>query len=90
MCLGIPGELIEIAGEEPLARMGKASFGGVVKEVCLAAVPEAGVGDYVIVHAGFAIDTLNEEEAQEVFDYLREIVALQESEPRPEQADEIR
>jgi hydrogenase expression/formation protein HypC len=52
--------------------MGKVSFGGVAKEVCLAYVPEAQVGDYVIVHAGFAISKLNEDEANEVFEALRE------------------
>ena len=56
--------------------MGKVSFGGVAKEVCLAYVPEAEVGDYVIVHAGFALNKLDEEEAQEVFALLREMGEL--------------
>ncbi|NIM06444.1 MAG: HypC/HybG/HupF family hydrogenase formation chaperone [Armatimonadetes bacterium] len=63
MCLGIPGEIIEI-WEEGGLRNGKARFGGIVREVCLSYVPEAQVGDYVIVHAGFAISTIDEEEAK--------------------------
>ncbi len=60
-------------GEDPLERTGKVSFGGVIKEVSLAYVPEAGVGDYVIVHAGFAISKVDEKEAEEVFNYLKQI-----------------
>jgi hydrogenase expression/formation protein HypC len=58
--------------------MGKVSFGGVAKEVCLAYVPEAQIGDYVIVHAGFALNTMNEEEANEVFELLRQMGELNE------------
>jgi hydrogenase expression/formation protein HypC len=58
--------------------MGKVSFGGVAKEVCLAYVPEAQVGDYVIVHAGFALNTMNEEEANEVFELLQQMGELTE------------
>jgi hydrogenase expression/formation protein HypC len=58
--------------------MGKVSFGGVAKEVCLAYVPEAQMGDYVIVHAGFALNTMNEEEANEVFELLRQMGELNE------------
>jgi hydrogenase expression/formation protein HypC len=62
--------------------MGRVSFGGVVKEVNLAYVPQARVGDYVIVHVGFAISTLDEQEARRVFDYLQQIDELAElSEP---------
>lgn len=57
-------------------RTGKVSFGGVVKEVNLAYVPEAGVGDYVVVHVGFAISKLDEQEAQQVFEYLKRIDEL--------------
>jgi hydrogenase expression/formation protein HypC len=53
--------------------MGKVEFGGVVREVCLEAIPEAKIGNYVIVHAGFALNTLSEEEAQETLSALREI-----------------
>ncbi len=61
---------MEILGEDPLTRSGRVSFGGVVKEVNLACVPEAALGDYVIVHVGFAISKLDEEEARQVFEYL--------------------
>ena len=64
MCLAVPGEIMSIAGEEPLERTGKVRFGGIAKEVSLAYVPEARVGDYVIVHVGFAISTLDQTEAQ--------------------------
>lgn len=72
MCLGIPGRIIEVE-ENPLMRMGKVDFGGVVRDVCLAYVPEAEVGDYVIVHVGFAISRLDEQEAQETLRLLAEM-----------------
>lgn len=67
---------MRITGEDPLTRMGKVDFGGVLKEASLAYVPEAKVGDYVIVHVGFAISIVDEEEAQKVFEYLRQIEEL--------------
>jgi len=73
MCLAVPGKLLSIQGDEPLTRTGRVSFGGIVKEVSLAYAPEARVGDYVIVHVGFAISTLDEKAAQQVFDYLRQM-----------------
>ncbi len=66
--------------EDPLYRAGKVSFGGIQKEVNLAYVPEAQVGDYVIVHVGFAISRVDEKEAMQVFEYLREMNELQELE----------
>lgn len=72
MCLAVPGKLISVEGED-LNRTGRVSFGGVVKEVSLAYVPEAQVGDYVIVHVGFALSMVDEAEAQRVFDYLEEM-----------------
>jgi hydrogenase expression/formation protein HypC len=72
MCLGIPGKLLSIAGEDVL-RSGRVSFGGTVKEVNLAYVPEAKVGDYVVVHVGFAISIIDEEEANQVLGYLRQM-----------------
>ncbi len=78
MCLAIPGKVTNINGQDPLTRMGKVDFGGVLKEACLACVPEAQVGDYVIVHAGFAISRLDEDEAGKVFEYLREMEELTE------------
>jgi hydrogenase expression/formation protein HypC len=76
MCLAIPGQVVSIAGDDPMQRVGKVSFGGVVKDVSLACLPEAVVGNYVIVHAGMAISLLDEAEAQETFRYLQEIEAL--------------
>jgi hydrogenase expression/formation protein HypC len=78
MCLAIPGQVLSMAGDEPLARMGKVSFGGVIKEVSLAYVPEVVVGDYVIVHVGFAIGRLDEREARQVFEYLKQMDELTE------------
>ena len=80
MCLAIPGNILSLSGDDPLTRMGRVNFGGIIKEVNLAYTPEANVGDYVIVHAGFAISTLDEEEASRVFDYLEQIAELPESE----------
>ena len=78
MCLAIPGKIESIRGSDPLTRMGRVNFGGIFKEACLAFVPEAKVGDYVIVHVGFALSKLDEEEAQKVFDYLKEMDDLAE------------
>lgn len=77
MCLGIPGKIIDryTAGGLP---MGRIDFGGTVREACLSYVPEAMVGDYVVIHVGFAISLLSEEEAQETLATLREIMALDE------------
>ncbi len=75
MCLGIPGKITEIFENNGM-KMGKIDFGGVVRETCLDFVPEAQVGDYAVVHVGFAISLLSEEEAQETLDMLREIGAL--------------
>jgi hydrogenase expression/formation protein HypC len=80
MCLAVPGKILSIEGEEPVLRTGKVQFGGIVKEVHLAYLPEAKVGDYVIVHVGFAISIIDEKEATRVFEYLREMEALRESE----------
>ncbi len=76
MCLGIPGKIIEINTQEG-TRMGKVDFSGVELEVCLEAVPEAKVNDYVIVHAGFAISAMSESEAQETLDILQQMENLQ-------------
>ncbi len=75
MCLAVPGKVVSVAGEDPLERVGKVDFGGVLKEANLAFVPEAGIGDYVIVHAGFAISRLDEEEALKALEYLDQIQA---------------
>ena len=78
MCLGVPGEILSITGDEPLFKLARVSFGGIVKEVSLAYVPEAQVGDYVIVHVGFALSKMDEDEANQVFEYLREMEELAE------------
>jgi len=76
VCLGIPGKVISIE-ENPLGMtQGRVSFGGITKDVCLAYVPEAKVGDYVVVHVGFAISRIDEDEAQRVFGYLKELGEL--------------
>jgi hydrogenase expression/formation protein HypC len=76
MCLAIPGRIESVSGDDPLTRMGKVNFGGILKDACLAYVPEAAVGDYVIVHVGFALSRLDEDEAQKVFEYLRQMQEL--------------
>ena len=78
MCLAVPGRIIEVFDKDPECRTGRVDFGGVVKEVSLACVPEAGLGDYVIVHVGFAISRVDEEEAERIFTYLKEIDELSE------------
>ena len=80
MCLGVPGKILSLQGEDPLTRTGRVSFSGIVKEVNLAYTPEAVVGDYVIVHVGFAISIVDAAEAAQVFSYLREMGELQELE----------
>ena len=72
MCLGIPGKLLEVYRRDDLP-MGKVEFGGIVKETCLVYTPEATVGDYVLVHVGFALGQLDETEAREIFSYLEQI-----------------
>jgi hydrogenase expression/formation protein HypC len=73
MCLAIPGRILEIGDEDFFFRTGRVSFGGVVKQVSLACVPEAKVDDYVLVHAGLALSVVDEAEAAKVFSYLEEI-----------------
>jgi hydrogenase expression/formation protein HypC len=78
MCLAIPGKIESISEEDdPLGRTGKANFGGIVREINLAYVPEAKVGDYVLVHVGFALSRVDEAEAEKVFDYLRQMEQLE-------------
>ncbi len=72
MCLGVPGKLVEVRQQDDLP-MGRVEFGGILKDVCLAYTPEARVGDYVLVHVGFAISRIDEAEAQETFRLLEEI-----------------
>lgn len=80
MCLAVPGRIVSLAEEAPLARIGRVDFGGVVKEISLDFVPEAGIGDYVLVHVGFALTVIDEREAERVFALLREMEAAMEFE----------
>lgn len=81
MCLAVPGQIKSInPTDDPLLRTGKVSFGGILKEVNLAYVPEAKPGDYVLVHVGFAINIVDEAEANQVFEYLRQMGDLEELE----------
>lgn len=77
MCLGIPGKIVERYETDGMP-MGKIDFGGVTKEVCLAYVPDIAVGDYAIVHVGFAITQLDEQSAQETLAYFRDMGTLEE------------
>ncbi len=79
MCLAVPGRVVEIMGEGEL-RMGKVDFSGVQRQACLAYVPEVALGDYVLVHVGFAISRIDEQQAQETLAALAEIAALDELE----------
>lgn len=76
MCLGIPGKIIEIHNQDGL-RMCKVDFGGVVRDACIETLPEANVGDYTIIHAGFALNLLSEEEANLTLDALRELALIE-------------
>jgi hydrogenase expression/formation protein HypC len=77
MCLGVPGKILSIFTQNGL-RMGKIDFGGVTRDACLEAVPDAQVGNYTIIHAGFALNVLSEDEANETLELLREITSLDE------------
>lgn len=83
MCLAIPGKVVEIYHEHEVL-MGKVDFGGVCKRVCLEHVPQAALGDYALVHVGFALEIIDETEARRVFDFLRSMDQLDELEvPSP-------
>ncbi len=80
MCVGVPGQIMSIEPNPLGMTMGKVNFGGIVKEVCLAYQPDVQVGDYVLVHAGFAMSKIDEQQAMEVFDLLRQMDELAELE----------
>jgi len=83
MCLGIPGRVVQTYREHDIL-MGKVDFGGVLKRACLEHVPETNVGDYVLVHVGFALQRIDEEEAHRVFEFLQSMNQLDElEEPSP-------
>ena len=79
MCLGVPGKIIEIYEKQGL-KMAQVDFSGVRREACIVHVPEAEIGDYAIIHVGFAISLLSEEEAQETLDLLRQVIEAGEME----------
>jgi hydrogenase expression/formation protein HypC len=79
MCLAIPGKIESISGgDDPLSKNARINFGGIFKQVSLAYVPEAKVGEYVIVHVGFAISKVHEQEALKIFEYFKEMGELEE------------
>jgi hydrogenase expression/formation protein HypC len=77
MCLGIPGKVVETYREHDVL-MGKVDFSGVVKRVCLEHVPQVQIGSYVLVHVGFALNTIDEDEARRVFEFLDKMKQLDE------------
>jgi len=79
MCLGVPGKIIELYTDRGL-RMCKVDFGGVTREACIETIPDAQVGEYTIIHAGFALNLLSEEDAQETLALLREMGSLEDEE----------
>jgi hydrogenase expression/formation protein HypC len=83
MCLGVPGKIVEIYESNGLM-MGKIDFGGVAREACLAYVPEAQPGDYTIIHVGFALHLISEEEARETLELLNQIAEMSGEEPLAE------
>ncbi|HZR15941.1 MAG TPA: HypC/HybG/HupF family hydrogenase formation chaperone [Verrucomicrobiae bacterium] len=78
MCLAIPGKVIEIQQDDAGVRMGKASFGGIVKQVCLEYTPEVSCGDYILVHVGFALSKVDPEQARRTYEALDELNQLTE------------
>jgi hydrogenase expression/formation protein HypC len=78
MCLGVPGKIVEIYQANGL-KMGKMDFGGVVREACLEYIPEAKIGDYALIHVGFALNLISEEEAKETLSLLEQIAELGEA-----------
>jgi hydrogenase expression/formation protein HypC len=83
MCLAVPGRILEVTGEDAFFRTARVSFGGIVKQVSLACVPEARVNDYVLVHVGMALNVVDEKEAAVVFSYLKEMGEIEEATPAP-------
>lgn len=84
MCLAIPGKVLSISTQlDDTFRQGKVSFGGIMKEINLCMVPEANIGDYVLVHVGVAISVIDEEEARTTFEYLKQIGEVEELEADP-------
>jgi hydrogenase expression/formation protein HypC len=80
MCLGIPAKVLELYENNGM-QMGKVDFGGVIKEICMAYVPEVKVGDYTLIHVGFALNIIDEQEAMETMELLRQIEAIEDEIP---------
>jgi hydrogenase expression/formation protein HypC len=76
MCLAVPGKILSVSGDDPITRVGRVDFGGIVKEISLAYTPEVKIGNYVLVHVGFAITVIDEIEAGRVFEHLRALGEL--------------
>ncbi len=84
MCLAVPGRIVEIQEEiDPTLRRAKVDFGGIRKEISLAFTPEAQPGDYVLVHVGFALNVIDEAEAEKIFSHLEELSELEDGERGP-------
>ena len=88
MCLGIPGKVVTIFREHDLL-MGKVDFGGVVKQACLETIPNVSVGDYVLIHVGFALAKVDEAEARQIFAFLEGMNELDDIQAAHDQATEI-
>ena len=84
MCLAIPGEILSIHGADPLLRIARVSFGGVIKEIQLVYTPNASIGDYVLAHVGFSIAVIDEREAKRTFAYLEDVEDPEEEEVEEE------
>lgn len=83
MCLAVPGRIVTLEGADPIRRTAKVDFAGITKTVNLGFVPEARIGDFVLVHVGVAISTIDADEARKVFEYLREMGDLAELQDGP-------
>jgi hydrogenase expression/formation protein HypC len=83
MCLAVPGKIVEILGTDPFLRSAKVSFAGVIKLISLTCTPEAKLGDFVLVHVGVAISTIDPQEAEETYRYLRAMGELDGLDPVP-------
>ncbi len=73
MCLAVPGRILSVCGDDPMTRLGRVDFGGIIKEINLAFAPEACIGDYVLVHAGFAIAVIDVAEADRILTHLQDL-----------------
>lgn len=84
MCLAVPGKIISIDESNPDLKMAKVNFGGVIKEICIQWLPDAKIGEYVLAHVGFALNKIDEKDAEDTLKILREMGDLNEEEFKPE------